>query len=116
MTSLSVDDALSLLSHLLEQRRSKLKGVVGLAVAAHGRFLIDPSGDNVVREGWDENVAAGVLLNKATLIDLVLGRFKPDEMTREQLFLWTGDAKSLQGLADALGASPSSPWQSRLTT
>jgi hypothetical protein len=112
--TLSFDDALDLLRGLVGRQRTKLNGRIGLAIAARGCFIVDGESDDVLKPGWDNDAPTSILTNEETLIDLALGKFRPEAPKPEHLFLWTGDDVPLAALADALDAEVKRPWHSRL--
>lgn len=111
---IELHDALELLRGVIAPRRANLNGRVGLAVAARGRWLIDGDADDVITAGWDDAVATAVLMNEATFVDFVLGRFSPATAGPEHLFVWTGEEAPLLALAAALQERADKPWHTRL--
>jgi hypothetical protein len=113
---MTVDDALAFLGAVAARHREKLRGPVGVAVAGHGRYTLDPAAEDVLTSSWDDAVPTALLVNERALFALVAGRFDPRAPSDGELCAWTGDPAGLTGLADALAAGDGDrrPWQTRL--
>lgn len=111
---MSVDDAIAFLGALAAKNRAKLAGAVGVAVAGHGRWTLDPAREDVLARAWDDAVPTAILVNEAALASLLAGRLDPTEPSEDELVAWTGDPRGLVALADAIGAGETRAWQTRL--
>lgn len=108
--SLAPDEIPLFLEALIAPRRALLRDLtISLGLADVGRgWSVDVNAEPMVREGWSPDSELLVMSNRHTASEWLLGRFDPESLSPEHLFLWSGDDQRWSSLAQALkgGGSP----------
>lgn len=109
-TTLAPDEIPLFLEALLAPRRAILGDLtlsLGLADVGRG-WSVDVKAQPMVREGWSPDSELLVMSNRHTASEWLMGRFDPESLAPEHLFLWSGDDQRWAFLAKALkgGGSP----------
>jgi hypothetical protein len=109
MTSLTADEFFLAFAALLSSRRAALKKQVsiGFAVIDAGSYVVDTRSQQIVTEGWRDDVDASIVCNERTLSDMLVGRFDPTNPGEDHLFVWSGDDAVWETLESALSGAQS---------
>lgn len=104
---LEVEDFFVLLSTLLKERRAALRGRgrISFAVTGIGGYLLDLERPEELVRRFDEAADTIVLCNREGL--QALAEATLDQAHEPALFLWSGEARLLSLMAQALGKSRS---------
>lgn len=106
-TNISTEEFFLTLAELIRKERQNLtrQFTVSFAVKGEGYYYLDTCDPKLISHKWDDNSDLGIVTNRKTLSDMMLGRFNYDHPDPDHIFLWGGQDDVLRILGSLFSFS-----------